>query len=902
MPNPAAAGGELPDPKGFPKASFKLFGEMTIVVLLVPFLFWYLWYLINHWGTWRIRRNDGRHYIRTWHGWVEEGKANRRKNRRKSARDLVRRKTAWKTTNADYRWVFWDPYGTGQKSFEEQRNATFVRYLPKWLRSSEHGAIRPRSRSSRADLSALEKGLKQTARFRHSSEIQPTLHGPINTSLAKSTGMLTAVTSINAQDTASVHTTQRRCLASGGANSVWRSGSDEMYRATQHQLLHSNENLSSSSCPSRIAALLTLFQPDENQEANNLASETEALHRLSVSETSGCSIGMQETSSGITDLQSSPSQRDCNRNTIESHSSQLLSPTAFEPRSTIGIKQCGIQGRANSPMTEDIVAEAPTMALHEQSVSMPVDSASHRTQKSADNIRTDAFASRRASRKSHANWYNYSRVYRERRLADREGLQTRHLGFGDIDEDKCNLAVLESHRRYACQSDPLSHLISMRRMKTPDRAGRVSPITLSRSSTRYQDRSFGTDDSILAVKNPVRARAVSKSIVSFSCSKYQNSIESKPKSKASFASEPSDAYFTPSKMARGLVTRRHRSSDSQGHPSPMGPLRPAEAKFVDELRRRLDRLHYELSPGFRGPRSNGAQSSLLGQIGIYLRGSSAPTLSWATQADIHHFSSVAGNFQKPWPSPQRKDQRPLESAVKVGLAPSMSKATKLSRSGKRPSSISLEDIKYLIPSESTIDTSAWILKRLPQGYSSSSSEEKALFTGVRGKVLTKRDWNLRKKVGILAHNDVIDELVTSSSRMKGLYKQRSMPSAHESDCNSTANSVTHYDASWQPTTLVHSQHTSDLTPLSTMPSGIDCQPLSDIKMQKRRIKNHPSSPAKQLFPANSKKIPDSQHALSLVTPPPPLTAACSDEDVWDPVRYERASLSDLSEYLILSNY
>ncbi|KAI4227170.1 MAG: hypothetical protein L6R36_002608 [Xanthoria steineri] len=83
--------------------------------------------------------------IRTWHGWVESGKIKDKKQRnrlRKLPPGIPR------TTRTDYNWIFWDPTGELQRKFNQKKEKSLVRYLPRWMRSSPFGSAAPGSSAS----------------------------------------------------------------------------------------------------------------------------------------------------------------------------------------------------------------------------------------------------------------------------------------------------------------------------------------------------------------------------------------------------------------------------------------------------------------------------------------------------------------------------------------------------------------------------------------------------------------------------------------------------------------------------------------------------------------------------------------------------------------------------------
>lgn len=147
---------------------------MSLAFIGIPFFIWGIWISVKNWGVWKLHSSGRRpHYIRTWHGWMEAGKAEDRARRHKRRREAWRLKFIWKTTTTDYSWIFWDPQGVKQQKYYEQREQSILRYLPYWTRSAKHGSLQPDFKLAPVRLEAAEEGKVSLRSFRHSSEIQP---------------------------------------------------------------------------------------------------------------------------------------------------------------------------------------------------------------------------------------------------------------------------------------------------------------------------------------------------------------------------------------------------------------------------------------------------------------------------------------------------------------------------------------------------------------------------------------------------------------------------------------------------------------------------------------------------------------------------------------------------------
>ena len=240
----------------------KLFIELAalaILVLCLPFIIWWIWGCINNFGRWKVTDNsksDRKHYIKTWHGFTEREKVDRRKQKRKEVRDKFRSMFVWKTTRGDYSWIFWDPDGSKKAEFEEERNSTWLRHLPRWMRSKGYGSLESMTAGNSNRLGDAEKGLIQSRPFRNSDEVRPShpfdanqLHRTARVSSWQVDGIEqgTCITRtglamdgvLNGSST-TVSTILRRRLPQGTSR-VFAAESAETHRAVQSQLFTSEK-------------------------------------------------------------------------------------------------------------------------------------------------------------------------------------------------------------------------------------------------------------------------------------------------------------------------------------------------------------------------------------------------------------------------------------------------------------------------------------------------------------------------------------------------------------------------------------------------------------------------------------------------------------------------------------
>ncbi|MCJ1297634.1 hypothetical protein MMC08_000422 [Hypocenomyce scalaris] len=174
---PSSVNNGLPSGASWPKTQFLQLFIPAVLVLFLPFAVWWFWGWLNNRGRWKVTDNSKpirEHYIKTWHGFTERGKVERRKQKRKETWDKVRNQFLWKTTRADYSWVFWDPDGSKRAEFEQERDSTWLRYLPHWVMSLGHGSLQPMTGPNQSRLGDAEKGLIQSRPFHNSDDLRPT--------------------------------------------------------------------------------------------------------------------------------------------------------------------------------------------------------------------------------------------------------------------------------------------------------------------------------------------------------------------------------------------------------------------------------------------------------------------------------------------------------------------------------------------------------------------------------------------------------------------------------------------------------------------------------------------------------------------------------------------------------
>ncbi|RAH83267.1 hypothetical protein BO86DRAFT_408786 [Aspergillus japonicus CBS 114.51] len=109
---------------------------ITISIFVLAVLFWKLGRFFRHFTQAKVTQRGNAttaRYARTWYGWVP---AERHVGLKKFVRvcfDKFGRWTAWRSSNQDYSWVWWDP---GQRELNKYRKTRRpLQWLPRWVRS-----------------------------------------------------------------------------------------------------------------------------------------------------------------------------------------------------------------------------------------------------------------------------------------------------------------------------------------------------------------------------------------------------------------------------------------------------------------------------------------------------------------------------------------------------------------------------------------------------------------------------------------------------------------------------------------------------------------------------------------------------------------------------------------------
>ncbi|KAL2001583.1 hypothetical protein VTN02DRAFT_1562 [Thermoascus thermophilus] len=110
----------------------------TACIFIVGVFFWRIGAVIRFFTQDKVlgggRKPTTARYAKTWYGWVPLARHEANKQIFKKCFRKIRRWMEWKSSRADYSWVWWDPGQNGREKYYSIRRV-FLRWLPKWLMS-----------------------------------------------------------------------------------------------------------------------------------------------------------------------------------------------------------------------------------------------------------------------------------------------------------------------------------------------------------------------------------------------------------------------------------------------------------------------------------------------------------------------------------------------------------------------------------------------------------------------------------------------------------------------------------------------------------------------------------------------------------------------------------------------
>ena len=217
-------------------------------IVFVPFFILVLWNLLHNWGWWRLRRERGtREYVKTWHGWIERGKYERRLRHRRS-----RSFFGGKVTSAHIVRISWTPDGARTQQILQKGPEISLRRLLEWLglrKRKSHRAgtstdvelgVIPEPPTIRITEASAANTLRSRECRRPISIEQ--VDGPSDFGSSTTSRVISGALP-NPSDAVDNGDTVRRRRSSAEHSTVWQADSSETSRATMTQFIMPSHDL-----------------------------------------------------------------------------------------------------------------------------------------------------------------------------------------------------------------------------------------------------------------------------------------------------------------------------------------------------------------------------------------------------------------------------------------------------------------------------------------------------------------------------------------------------------------------------------------------------------------------------------------------------------------------------------
>lgn len=778
----------LDDPHSWiDRQQFLAIGVISLFLMVGPFLIWRFWETINSWGWWKpgapSNSHRRQHYIRTWHGWVTAEHHRHGMIRKQAARNKVHRKLAWKTSKADYSWIFWDPSGVRKQAFENKKQP-LAKWLPAWVRSWEFGRVAWRKGDEMLKVEDLEQGLNQT----RPADFTPEIGGPCPTEASGTSRRGSAHAGARQFDgyQDGAVTTTFSPWVSGGDLEAQNTGTLRrrvVQRASQAWMIDSTEIeiFETQQCfggpPTRVGSA-ELLPP---------AAVSKPIHRAQ-------SLPVLPFAKNVKDLARAPSlptlnhamprhskilyrARPTDGPSAPNSSEDIPTPRGFTPKSgemtvrfgnarsnsydprfvkelnrslqawaqplyinpfaSTGPEHCGTAGRRGSPAMGWVTVEAglndrlEDMRAYEAegSLSCAASSLSSLSDSWAPFpkhglVDPDRLPSHLGNDASKQPWHRNTTVSGPKRAI---------CGYGisfDVSDPNSKPKWYEKYRQVSVT--PTQHLVVKQPSHDkPDRAVDASPLGMP-------------------------------------------TTPQPPKRSVSFIL-PSNRSYVPSTLLDG----RHSPSTPPSNRHFSLP----EHHFLDALQRKLIWLSFELSPGFRGPEDNPAESwkaplvtpsRLSGNVISRATETQKRTLTRSgarrTQAPLpttgNGIVTGTGTGTDPAAHHEAAHTHHTLSEYRAAMNALRARTRRLSLPDPNPalnpspithlrahhheaSSAAAAAAAFDEPAEGDIDTAAWILRRPPQGFEPTAAAANAYYTGVKGYAEKMGEWEVVRRPYVL---------------------------------------------------------------------------------------------------------------------------------------------------------
>jgi len=768
--------------KGF-AISFGACAAMVVIPYLISlFIRWYS-------KTRQRRHRDTSHskkeskFAKSWYGWAERRKGTMYGQVWKDLSDIVWYALHWRSRTESYEWWFWDPDGSSAVSHADRRDRSVLRYLPKWMKPYRPPPSKDNRVISDIDTHDIERGPSNPVidyrsgnyvsqlsmdgqMYSWKSPVGQTrdesLQGPRQSSSIVISGALTA-----ASDVENASTVRRR-RPSNGRPPIWYPWSEETDGASHKHRFEAEKNhrqAPATANDDRISQRYNIRTPAKpGRGASTESRRTQSMpviadtmnpptdgsknrFRKTHSAEQYCSRGSGDLEAPRTPEATAPkvattSEHDprdtprssnldtsrvpCNQGPPISFGSRIkswTSPPGIGPIRPFDSNECN-----TVEMSRDFsfIAVQPPHSLDHHfddlSAYEAEGSLDHAIsdRQSSTSTRTDLI--RLSQYRKH--WYHPASLISSTK--QRSKTHPKKLAGTDAYDSTYSL-----NRKARTAAAPPSSSLPIKRRRPIDRGLYVSMVGAPTDEEGTRLSAFSR--SIMFQWDSVaRSGTIPPSQGPFDS--WRSGLKSRGSRYSRIHGEEQPTPLEPQtrySAEHGLSNRKCQILPSRQ--SVCGEAEPAlDEAFAQSLHSKLDRLQYELSPGFRGPPS--AFGAAWGRW--------APMFNPNVQMRLTSTSDIKlgkENANRAVTTPLRPTQRHATTPANVLSEKRCSNnATPNSNTTTAPPA---HQHKSLHLEAQTYDPAAWILRRPPRGTESEFGPPDALYAGVFGLRRTLAEWN-----------------------------------------------------------------------------------------------------------------------------------------------------------------
>ena len=124
---------------------------LCAALIVVPFFIVFIDRLFSNRAPWWLRRHHRTHnricLVDWWYGWARKKCTTHMRQNWKDTREIISYMLYWRHKTKSYDWCFWDPDGSGAKAYQDRKSCSVLRRVPKWSKICGYCVEAPNGRT-----------------------------------------------------------------------------------------------------------------------------------------------------------------------------------------------------------------------------------------------------------------------------------------------------------------------------------------------------------------------------------------------------------------------------------------------------------------------------------------------------------------------------------------------------------------------------------------------------------------------------------------------------------------------------------------------------------------------------------------------------------------------------------